>query len=104
MRPDDDEINFIQGHCQRRQGHLSDVGQAFKALTGSTRVVTNVPTLEKEIFMAACKRCGAETQLHSRGIPICVACSEALEAKTALTPDIPNEVHLGLPHDKFTDQ
>jgi hypothetical protein len=54
--------------------------------------------------MADCKRCGAETQLHSHGIPICVACSEALEVKTALTPDIPNEVHLGLPHDTFTDQ
>jgi hypothetical protein len=47
--------------------------------------------------MAVCKRCGAETQLQSRDISICVACSEALEVKTPLTPDITNDAHLELP-------
>jgi hypothetical protein len=54
--------------------------------------------------MAECKRCGAETQLHSHGIPLCVACSNGLKPKTAPPSDIPNEVHLGLPHEPFTDQ
>jgi hypothetical protein len=48
----------------------------------------------KEICMATCKRCGTETQLHSHGMPICVACSNASEAKAAPLYDIPNELYL----------
>jgi hypothetical protein len=32
--------------------------------------------------MAICHRCGAETQLYSNGIPICLACSDAADAKS----------------------
>jgi hypothetical protein len=31
--------------------------------------------------MAKCAKCGAETELFDRGVPICTACSDAMEAK-----------------------
>jgi hypothetical protein len=46
--------------------------------------------------MATCNICGAATQLHSNGVPICLACLESVEAKPLPTP---NEVQLGLPHE-----
>jgi hypothetical protein len=87
-----------------RPANLEDPRDLMIERTAFRASVSIETTLEKEIFMAACKRCGAETQLHSRGIPICGACSEALEAKTTLPPDIPNEAHLGLPRETFTDR
>ncbi len=54
--------------------------------------------------MATCKRCGAETQLYSHGVPLCVACSNGLTAKAKASSDVPNEVNLGLPHEPFADQ
>jgi hypothetical protein len=45
--------------------------------------------------MAICHHCGAETHLHFKGIPICLACSYALDAKQK---PIPNDVKLTLPH------
>ncbi len=53
----------------------------------------------KEICVATCKHCGAETQLYSSNVPICPACANDLEAKSALTSDIPNDVQLSLPHE-----
>ena len=46
--------------------------------------------------MAPCKQCGAGTQLYSNGVPICLACADALVAKPELTP---NDVQLKLPHE-----
>jgi hypothetical protein len=46
--------------------------------------------------MATCKQCGAGTQLYSNGIPICLACSDHLEAKTKPAT---NDVQLSLPHE-----
>src|SRR5437660_534085 len=31
--------------------------------------------------MAKCRHCGAETELHYSGVPICLGCAEAVEAK-----------------------
>jgi len=31
--------------------------------------------------MAKCVRCGAETELFDRGVPICPACVDSMEAK-----------------------
>jgi hypothetical protein len=46
--------------------------------------------------MATCYRCGAETQLYSMELPICITCAAALAAKSKA---IPNDVQLSLPHD-----
>jgi hypothetical protein len=46
--------------------------------------------------MATCYRCGAPTQAHDIELPICSACSDALETKPK---PIPNDVQLGLPHE-----
>jgi len=47
--------------------------------------------------MATCSRCGAATlQRNSSGIPLCIACSGAVAAKSE---SIPNEVQLSLPHE-----
>jgi hypothetical protein len=46
--------------------------------------------------MANCYRCGAPTQTSNIELPICVACSEALDTNPK---PIPNDVQLGLPHD-----
>jgi hypothetical protein len=46
--------------------------------------------------METCYRCGAPTQTRSIELPICPACSDALDT----TPKpIPNDVQPGLPHD-----
>jgi hypothetical protein len=45
--------------------------------------------------MAACKRCGAETQLYSNGVPLCIPCSDGVAEKATPTP---NDVQLRLPH------
>jgi hypothetical protein len=45
--------------------------------------------------MAACHKCGAETELHSNGVPICIPCSD--QATQKLNPS--NHVHLSLPHE-----
>ena len=37
--------------------------------------------------MAKCSRCGAETKMFVNGIPMCLACSEALAAKTKQEPN-----------------
>jgi hypothetical protein len=39
--------------------------------------------------MATCKRCGAETQFYSNGVPLCIPCSDGVAVKA--TP-IPNDV------------
>jgi hypothetical protein len=49
-----------------------------------------------ETIIANCYRCGALTETHNIELPICPACSNALETKPKF---IPNDVHLGLPHD-----
>jgi ribosomal protein L37AE/L43A len=47
--------------------------------------------------MPTCARCGAATlQRNSSGIPLCIACSSEVAAKSEL---IPNEVQLSLPHE-----
>src|ERR1700691_3888671 len=54
------------------------------------------PTLGKVIhIMAACKRCGAETQLYSSGVPVCIPCSDGAAAKATPTP---SDVQLSPPH------
>jgi hypothetical protein len=44
--------------------------------------------------MAICKHCGAETQLYFNTIPICLACVDALDAKSE---SILSKGQLGLP-------
>jgi len=44
--------------------------------------------------MATCKQCGAETELYSNGVPVCLACAAA-SAKSETTA---NDVQLSLPH------
>ena len=46
--------------------------------------------------MATCYRCGAETQKNNMELPICSSCADILAANPQ---SIPNEVHLGLPHE-----
>jgi hypothetical protein len=36
--------------------------------------------------VATCAQCGADTQLHSGGVPICLACREAREQKQQPAP------------------
>ena len=36
--------------------------------------------------MAACAHCGAETELYSSGVPICLKCSDARESKAKKKP------------------
>jgi hypothetical protein len=48
--------------------------------------------------MAKCIKCGADTQLFDRGVPICLACSDAMEAKRNPSPD--GKVFPGLPRRK----
>jgi hypothetical protein len=45
--------------------------------------------------MATCKQCGAETELYSNGVPVCLACTAASAAKSESTT---NDVQLSLPH------
>jgi hypothetical protein len=45
--------------------------------------------------MAACKRCGAETQLYSNGVPLCIPCSDGVAVKATATL---NDIQLSLPH------
>ena len=45
--------------------------------------------------MATCKQCGAETELYSNGIPVCLACVATWGAKSEPTA---NDVQLSLPH------
>jgi hypothetical protein len=46
--------------------------------------------------MSTCYRCGAPTETHKMELPICLACSNALDTKPKL---ISNDVQLSLPHD-----
>ena len=36
---------------------------------------------ERRLPMAKCSRCGADTQMYSNGIPICISCSDSFAAK-----------------------
>jgi hypothetical protein len=46
--------------------------------------------------MANCYRCGAETQLYSMELPICITCADILAARSNA---IQNDVQLSLPHE-----
>ena len=46
--------------------------------------------------MGTCYRCGAPTQTRNIELPICPACSEALDT---IPKPILNDVQLGLPHE-----
>jgi hypothetical protein len=46
--------------------------------------------------MANCYQCGAETQLYSMELPLCITCAAASAAETN---PIQNDVQLSLPHD-----
>jgi len=46
--------------------------------------------------MANCYRCGAPTETHNIELPICPACSNALNTQRKPTS---NDVQLSLPHD-----
>lgn len=46
--------------------------------------------------MANCYRCGAPTETHNIELPICSACSNALNTQPK---PISNDVQLSLPHD-----
>jgi hypothetical protein len=46
--------------------------------------------------MGTCYRCGAPTPTWNIELPICPTCSDALDTKAK---PIPNDVHLGLPHE-----
>jgi hypothetical protein len=58
--------------------------------------------LKKEIAMALCFRCGAETQLHDNDVPVCIACVDTPAVQSKPTRDakhLPNDTQLGLSHD-----
>jgi hypothetical protein len=53
-------------------------------------------------IMATCSRCGVETQLYDHDVLVCIACLDISDAQLKPKRDvtrIPDEIHLGLPHD-----
>jgi hypothetical protein len=51
------------------------------------------PALEKRNQMMKCLKCGAETQMFDNGVPLCVACAEAVDSARKKTAQARTELH-----------